>query len=119
MKSSKILAGASGLYLASASAVSAASEFLPDPHTGAGSLQQIIKTVLNFAIGFAVVVCVVVLIVAGYSYMTAAGDENKIQKATTSLTWAIVGLILCFVAVLLVRFVGEKVLGTDPTTVMP
>lgn len=117
MKSSKILAGVSSLYLASASAVNAASGFLPDDKTSAGSIQQIIKTVLNFAIGFAVIVCVVVLIFAGYSYMTAAGDENKIQKATTSLTWAIVGLILCFVAVLLVKFVGEKVLGVDPTTI--
>ena len=69
----------------------------------------LIKTILNFAIGFAVVVCVAILIFAGYSYMTANGDENKIKKATTSLTWAIIGLVVCFVAILLVRFVGEKI----------
>jgi len=59
------------------------------------------------------------LIFAGYSYMTANGDENKIQTATKSLTWAIIGLVVCFVAVILVRFVGNKILGTDPTTVVP
>lgn len=51
--------------------------------------------------------------------MTANGDENKIQTATKSLTWAIIGLVVCFVAVILVRFVGNKILGTDPTTVVP
>jgi len=41
--------------------------------------------------------------------MTANGDENKIKKATQSLTWAIIGLVICFVATLLVRFVGERI----------
>jgi len=48
--------------------------------------------------------------------MTANGDEGKIQTATKSLTWAIIGLVLCLVAVILIKFVSEKILGTDVTT---
>ena len=97
-----------GLFLpSSAFATGIIDGILPEgPNT---SIPILIKTILNFAIGFAVVVCVAILIFAGYSYMTANGDENKIKKATTSLTWAIIGLVVCFVAILLVRFVGEKI----------
>ena len=99
-----------GLFLPSA--VFADGIITSSSPVSSGILPILIKTVLNFAIGFAVVVCVAILIFAGYSYMTANGDENKIKKATTSLTWAIIGLVVCFVAILLVRFVGEKI-GID------
>ena len=113
MKISKLSVAPIYLAMANATAVYAdASGFLPDDQTGGKTLPGIIQTVLNFAIGFAVVVCVAILIFAGYSYMTANGDEDKIQKATKSLTWAIIGLVVCFVAILLVRFVGEKI-GID------
>ena len=108
------------MYLAASSVYAEeASGWLPDDPTGGKTIPGIVQTVLNFAIGFAVIVCVGILIFAGYSYMTANGDENKIQTATKSLTWAIIGLVVCFVAVILVRFVGNKILGTDPTTVVP
>jgi len=80
-----------------------------------GGVPGIITNVLKFATGFAIVVCVGILIFAGYTYMTANGDEGKIQTATKSLTWAIIGLVLCLVAVILIRFVSNKILGTDVT----
>ncbi len=121
MKISKLSLAPMYLALANSSAVYASgsvSEYLPTDPTDK-TIPDIIKTVLNFAIGFAVIVCVGILIYAGYSYMTANGDENKISTATKSLTWAIIGLVVCFVAVILVRFVGDKILGVDPTTIAP
>lgn len=115
MKISKLSLAPMYLALANSSAVYAQAqpgEWIPD--TGVqGDLPSLIRRILDFAIGFAVVVCVVILIFAGYQYMTANGDENKIQTATKSLTWAIIGLIICFVAVILVRFVGGRFLGVD------
>lgn len=66
---------------------------------------------LNWAIGIAALVSVAVLIGAGYSYISANGDESKIQNATKSLTWAIVGLVICFVASIIVQFVVKGILG--------
>lgn len=83
------------------------------------SLPALITSVLNFAIGAAAVVCVVMLIVAGYSYITASGDETKVEKATKTLTNAIIGLAICFIAVLLVNFVLTNILGADPVASMP
>lgn len=66
--------------------------------------------VINLAVGMAALVCVGILIYSGYLYITAAGDENKVGTATKSLTSAIVGLVICFIAVILVRFVLTTVL---------
>jgi len=66
--------------------------------------------IINMAILLAALVCVVILIAAGYSYITAAGDEQKIEKAGKTLTYAIVGLVICFISVILVQFVLNDVL---------
>lgn len=66
---------------------------------------------INWAIGIAALAAVVMLIASGYMYITANGDEGKVEKATKTLTFAIIGLIVCFIAVMLVRFVLTSFLG--------
>ena len=73
-------------------------------------VNSLIVNILNWAIGAAAVICVIMLIVAGYSYMTAGGDENKVKTATKTLTNAIIGLAICFIAVMLVNFVLKSFL---------
>lgn len=75
-----------------------------------GSISDLIVTLLNWVIGAAGVVCVVMIIVAGYSYMTAGGDENKVKTSTKTLTNAVIGLAICFIAVMLVNFVLDNFL---------
>ena len=116
MKASKILAGVtstfSGLYLASAAYAQDASSYLDQINGGVGDtdLMTLIYSLINWAIGIAALICVVVLIVSGYKYITAAGDEGKVESATKTLTFAIIGLVVCFIAVILVRFVLQNVL---------
>jgi len=74
------------------------------------SIGELVKKGLNFAIGAAAVLCVAVLIFSGYMYITASGDEAKVEKATKSLTFAIVGLAIAFISVLLVNFVLNDIL---------
>ncbi|HNR29025.1 MAG TPA: pilin [Candidatus Dojkabacteria bacterium] len=78
------------------------------------TVEQLVVDVLNWMIGAAAVICVVMLIVGGYSYMTAGGDEQKVGKATKTLTNAIIGLAICFIAVMLVNFVLKNFLGVQP-----
>ncbi len=119
MKTSKILAGAtsvfSSLYLASATfagtTIGDAEELLGDVGgSSQADLMTLIYNLINWAIGIAALVCVVVLIASGYKYITAAGDENKVESATKTLTFAIIGLVVCFIAVILVRFVLQNVI---------
>ena len=78
------------------------------------TVEDLIVTILNWFIGAAAVICVVMLIVGGYSYMTAGGDEGKVKTATKTLTNAIIGLAICFIAVILVNFVLKNFLGVQP-----
>lgn len=112
MKTTKTLATAasvvSGLFLTSAAYAQTTAEGYLDKITGGtgqSDLMTMIYGIINWAIGIAALVCVVVLIASGYKYITAAGDENKIESATKTLTFAIIGLVVCFIAVILVRFV--------------
>lgn len=74
-------------------------------------LNVLIVDLLNFLIGAAAILSVAVLIFSGYMYITASGDEGKIEKATKSLTYAIIGLAIAFISVLLVNFVIKDLLN--------
>lgn len=81
--------------------------------TKESSLPAFVQKVINWAIGLTAVVAVVMLIAAGFMYITANGDENKIKTATKTLTFAIVGLVIAFIAVLLVQFVLKDIIGAS------
>ena len=69
------------------------------------TLEQVIQVLLNTAIAFSAVVAVAFLIVNGYSYMTAGGDTGKIEKAQKGLGNALIGLVICISAAIIVNFV--------------
>jgi hypothetical protein len=115
MKITKALGAVTGavssLYWTGVVKAQAVDEYLPDdPLGGDEDVLQLAQRVIRLAILLAALVCVVILIAAGYSYITAAGDEQKIKKATDTLTYAIVGLVICFISVILVEFVLNNVL---------
>ena len=116
--SAPLYLGGSSIYAAndaggggSGGSSSSGKDYLSGINEGVGmDLGTWVTTTINWAIGIATLICVVMLIASGYSYITAAGDEAKIQKATKTLTWAIVGLVICFISVILVQFVVTNVL---------
>ncbi|HQG57731.1 MAG TPA: pilin [Candidatus Dojkabacteria bacterium] len=76
-----------------------------------GDLQVIIIDLLNWGIGLTALVAVVMLIWNGIRYITANGDEDKIKGATKGITYAIIGLVICFFSILIVNFVIKNIVG--------
>lgn len=74
-------------------------------------LPSFIQNVLSFVIGAVALVAVIMLIWNGVQYITAGGDEGKVEKATKGITNAVIGLVICFVAELIVQFVISIVVG--------
>lgn len=112
LKKIAIIPSATFLFLANKSVYAQKKDYLEDITEGVQQdLGSWVTTTINWAIGIATLICVVMLIASGYSYITAGGDEAKIQKATKTLTWAIVGLVICFISVILVQFVLKNVLN--------
>lgn len=120
MKTPKILATVisvvSGLSLTSVAYADCDSKdplcFITGIQTANQGLMPLITSLINWAVGIAALVCVVILIASGYKYITAAGDETKVESATKTLTFAIIGLVVCFIAVILVKFVLSRIIGT-------
>lgn len=72
-----------------------------------------IKSFFGAAMSIVTLIVVGVLIYSGVMFATAAGDDGKIGKAQKTATYAIVGLIVSFVAGLIVRFVLNNILEVD------
>jgi hypothetical protein len=68
--------------------------------------------VFVWIISLAGIVSAAVLVLNAYLYITAGGDEGKIQKAAKGITYAIVGLVVASIAFLIVNFVIEGI-GTE------
>lgn len=68
--------------------------------------------ILNFAVPFSALIAVIMIIVGGFSLMTAGGDPEKIDKGSKILTAAVVGLVLVFLSKLIVGFIINKILPT-------
>jgi flagellar basal body-associated protein FliL len=81
------------------------------PDWGALSLEEVIATkgveLINFFIGFAAFIAVVMLVVGGYLFITSTGDPEKTEKAQKAITAAVVGLIIVFIARAIVFFVVD------------
>ncbi len=79
-----------------------------DPTQGCSSKGNDINTVIKAAVEVLSVgvgiVAVIMIIVAGFKYVTSSGDSNKVGSAKTTLVYALVGLAIAALAQTLVYF---------------
>lgn len=66
-----------------------------------GVFKQITNTIL-YIVG---IVAVIMLIVGGIRYVVSGGDAKKVTDAKNTILYAIIGLIICFLAFAIVNFV--------------
>ena len=69
------------------------------------SLTALILGLVRFFLGFLFLVSVVALIYAGVLMVTALGDEGKVKKGKTIITWVIGGIVVIFLAYAIVNTV--------------
>ena len=69
------------------------------------SFAKIIGGVVSTALGFLGVIFVILIIYAGYNWMTAAGEEEKVRKAQDTIKRAVIGLIITTSAYAIWNFV--------------
>ena len=72
-------------------------------------LPTVIQNILSIVIGVCGLVAVAYIIVGGYNYMTSSGDSAKIEKAKKTILYAVIGLIVCALAFIIVNFVINTV----------
>ena len=70
--------------------------------TGVTNIASLVVKTLSYITGIA---AVIVVLLAGFKYITAAGDPGKITSAKNTLVYAIVGLVIAALAQVIVRTV--------------
>ena len=73
-------------------------------------LDQEVTGILNGIIAVLGLVCVVVMIIGGVSYMTSSGDAAKVKKAKDTILYGLIGLIICVLAFAIVNFVIANII---------
>ena len=75
--------------------------------TGLGSrdLKATITSVLNVLLGFLGIIAVIVILLGGFKWMTAGGNEDKVGEAKKLIGAGVVGLVIILAAYAIATFV--------------
>ncbi len=61
--------------------------------TGPG-LMIVVGTIIQAALGLLGAIFIIIMVIAGYKWMTASGNEQSVEKAQSMIKRAIIGLIV-------------------------
>jgi hypothetical protein len=73
------------------------------------TIEDLLTTILNVLLVIAVPIIVFFIIFAGFTYVTAQGNPEKIKTATRSLTYAIIGAVLILGGVAISEIIASVV----------
>ncbi len=79
------------------------------PNQAANQLNNTISSVINIFSIIIGVIAVIMIIIAGFKYVTSAGSDDKIKSAKNTIVYAVVGLIIVALAQTIVKFVADRV----------
>jgi len=85
-----------------------------NPGTEVG-LDQRISSFVSIFLSLLGVLFMILMIYGGYNWMTAAGDEQKIDKAKDTIRAAMIGLIIIIAAYAISIFVISRLWGAGAT----
>ncbi len=76
---------------------------------GNKDLTGLITSIVEYAFDLVGIIAVIMVIYGGFLYITSAGDETKAKQATSTLTYAIIGIIVAFAAIIIVRSIKSAI----------
>src|SRR3989339_146721 len=86
--------------------------------TGLGNTDpsQMAAQVVNIMLGFLGIIAVVIILLGGFKWMTAAGDEAKIDEAKKLIGAGVIGLVVILAAFGVAQFVINALYGATGAT---
>lgn len=83
-------------------------------------VRVIIANIIRIALGLLGIVAVVIILIGGFTWMTAGGSEEKVEKAKQWIGYGVVGLAIILAAYAIATFVISSLLtavynGAPPT----
>lgn len=66
---------------------------------------DVLKNALNAAYLWAGIICVIIIVVAGFMYVSSAGDASRVTKAKNAIFGAVIGIVVILLAFAITNFV--------------
>ena len=75
--------------------------------TGLGTkdLREGVMAIVRILLGFLGIIAIIIMLYGGFVWMTAAGNEEKVDSAKKIITAGIIGLVIIFVSFAIANFV--------------
>ena len=74
--------------------------------------RQTVAKIIKIALGFLGSIAVILVVIAGFKWMTAGGNEDKIAESKKLMTAAAVGLVIILLAFAITNFVIGSVVDS-------
>jgi amino acid transporter len=71
-------------------------------------LVTVIGVIINVILGLLGVVAVIIIVIGGFKWMTAGGNDEKIKEAKRLIGQGVIGLIIVLAAYAIARFIIDK-----------
>jgi len=78
---------------------------------GGADVRVTIANIIRLALGFLGIIAVILIMYAGWLWMTAGGSSDKIEKAKKILIGALIGLLLILSAFAIASFILNQLIG--------
>jgi len=76
---------------------------------GAPTIPGLVNTIINILSWIVGVLAVIMVIIAGFKYVTSNGDSGQVSSAKTTLIYAIVGVVIVALSQTIVKYVVQQV----------
>lgn len=73
--------------------------------------QEIIVSIINVFLGLLAIFFLIQILVAGYQWMSAAGNEEKVKHARDRIKSALIGIMIILASLIIVNFVLAQLIG--------
>jgi hypothetical protein len=80
---------------------------------GGSDLQGLFTTVTNILLFLVGAIAVIMLVIGGLKYVTSNGDQNAITSAKQTILYAIIGIVVAFLAYAAVNFVITQLMKSS------
>lgn len=69
------------------------------------SIGQLVSQIIKIVLGFLSIIFLVLIVMAGFKWMTAGGNEEQIKKSTATIKAAVIGLVIVLAAYTITYFI--------------
>jgi len=70
-----------------------------------------VQNIANFVIAFITILGIIFIVWGAIQYVTAGGDEGAVEKAKSTITYALIGLFIAAMAYVLEQLVLSQIVG--------